>query len=273
MQTVREGARVGVFARFVRRRWPLLLCGLLVVLAATGCSAQAGDGTGGPGVQVQVNGGDGSPNDTAAAVQLLILLTALAVAPALLIMVTSFTRVVVVLSLVRNAIGIPQLPPNQVLIGLAVFVSVFIMAPVFKTVNAQALDPYISGQLSGDEALQKAETPIREWMLKQTREQDLALFVKMSGAEQPATVDDVPTYVVIPAFIISELKTAFTMGFIIFVPFLVIDIIVSSALLAMGMMMLPPVVISLPFKILLFVLVDGWSLIIGSLVQSFAQGG
>ncbi len=240
-----------------------------VLLASAGCSAQAGTGGDAPGVQVQVNGGSGSPNDTAAAIQLLVLLTALAVAPALLVMTTSFTRVIVVLSLLRNAIGIPQLPPNQVLLGLALFVSVFVMAPVWKTVNAQAFEPYMSGQISSEEALEKAEVPIREWMLKQTREQDLALFVKMSGASQPATVADVPTYVVIPAFIISELKTAFTMGFIIFVPFLVIDVVVSSVLLAMGMMMLPPVVISLPFKILLFLLVDGWALILGTLVQSF----
>lgn len=240
-----------------------------IVLASAGCSAQAGAGGNAPGVQVQVNGGSGNPNDTAAAIQLLVLLTALAVAPALLVMTTSFTRVIVVLSLLRNAIGIPQLPPNQVLLGLALFVSVFIMAPVWKTVNAEAFEPYMNGKISSEEALKKAEVPIRDWMLKQTREQDLALFVKMSGSEQPATVADVPTYVVIPAFIISELKTAFTMGFIIFVPFLVIDVVVSSILLAMGMMMLPPVVISLPFKILLFLLVDGWALILGTLVQSF----
>ncbi len=258
------------FVRFLRDRAPLLPLLLVVVVLAAGCAAQTTTGgPEGPSVQVQVDRGAGTPNDTAAGIQLLILLTALAVAPALLVMTTAFTRVIVVLSLVRNAIGIPQLPPNQVMLGLAVFVSVFIMAPVFKTVNAEALDPYVNGRLSGDEALKKAEAPIREWMLKQTHEQDLALFVKMSGAMQPATIADVPTYVVIPAFIISELKTAFTMGFIIFVPFLVIDIVVSSTLLAMGMMMLPPIVISLPFKILLFVLVDGWSLIIGTLVQSF----
>ncbi len=252
--------------RLTDRRLRMLLLILIVGFLAAGCTGQ----TGGAGSTVEVHvGGSGTPNDTAAGVQLILLLTVLAVAPALLVMVTSFTRTVVVLTLVRNAIGLPQLPPNQVLLGLALFITVFIMAPVWRTVNSEALQPYMSGSISGQDALSRAETPVRTWMLKQTREQDLAMFVKMSGSGQPAAVSDVPTYVVIPAFIISELKTAFTMGFVIFVPFLVIDVVVASALLSMGMMMLPPVIISLPFKILLFVLVDGWTLIIGSLVQSF----
>ena len=173
------------------------------------------------------------------------------------------------LSLVRNAVGVPQLPPNQVLLGIAFLLTVFVMAPVWKQVNEQALQPYLAGEKSQSEAMREAERPVRKFMLAQTRESDLELFVSLSSEERPQTVDDVPTYVVIPSFIVSELKTAFLMGFIIFVPFLVIDIIVSSALLSMGMMMLPPVVVSLPFKILLFVLVDGWGLIIGSLVSSF----
>jgi len=184
-------------------------------------------------------------------------------------MVTSFTRIIVVLSLLRNAIGIPQLPPNQVLIGLALFLTFFVMAPVLKTVNAEALQPFLNGQIQQNEAMNRGEKPLRQFMLKQTREKDLALFVSLAGQDRPRNPDDVPTYVLIPAFIISELKTAFQMGFIIFVPFLIIDIVISSALLSMGMMMLPPVVISLPFKILLFVLVDGWGLIVGSLVKSF----
>ncbi|MFN8638347.1 MAG: flagellar type III secretion system pore protein FliP [Dehalococcoidia bacterium] len=211
-----------------------------------------------------------SPAGAATGVQLLVLLTILSLAPALLIMVTSFTRTVIVLSLVRNAIGVPQLPPNQVLLGLAFLLTVFVMAPVWKVVNTEALQPYTNGEIPQAEALHRAEVPIRKFMLAQTRETDLTLFVNLSKEARPRTVDDVPTYVVIPAFLVSELKTAFLMGFIIFVPFLVIDIVVSSALLAMGMMMLPPVVVSLPFKILLFVLVDGWGLIIGSLVSSFA---
>ena len=202
-------------------------------------------------------------------VQLLGLLTVLALAPAFLIMVTSFTRTIVVLSLVRNAIGVPQLPPNQVLLGLALFLTFFVMAPTFDEINATALQPYFHGEISGQEAFQTGQEPLRAFMFKQTREQDLGLFVKLSGMERPQAPADVPTHVLIPAFIISELKTAFQMGFVAFVPFLIIDIVVSSALLSMGMMMLPPILISLPFKILLFVLVDGWFLIVGSLVQSF----
>ena len=206
----------------------------------------------------------------ATGVQLLVLLTVLSLAPALLMMVTSFTRMVIVLSLVRNAVGVPQLPPNQVLVGIAFLLTVFVMAPVWKVVNTEALQPYLAGELTQKEAVAAAEAPVRKFMLAQTREADLELFVSLAHEERPQTIDDVPTYVVIPSFIVSELKTAFQMGFIIFVPFLIIDIVVSSALLSMGMMMLPPVVISLPFKILLFVLVDGWGLIIGSLVASFA---
>ncbi|MCC6237082.1 MAG: flagellar type III secretion system pore protein FliP [Dehalococcoidia bacterium] len=210
-----------------------------------------------------------APVNGTTGVQLLVLLTVLSVAPAMLIMVTSFTRTILVLSLVRNAIGVPQLPPNQVLLGLAFLLTVFVMAPVWKVVNTEALQPYLAGQIPQAEAIKRAEGPVRKFMLAQTRESDLTLFVNLSREARPNTVDDVPTYVVIPAFLVSELKTAFLMGFIIFVPFLVIDLVVSSALLAMGMMMLPPVVVSLPFKILLFVLVDGWGLIIGSLVSSF----
>ena len=251
-----------------RRRWALLLAALLL-LGATGC-VEADGTTTIPTVEV----GDGTEGGGAAqGVQLLVLLTVLSLAPAMLVMVTSFTRIVIVLSLVRSAMGVPSLPPNQVLIGIAFLLTVFIMAPVWKTVNDDALQPYLAGELSQAEAMERAEAPVRRFMLAQTRESDLALFVSMSTDERPETVDDVPTYVVIPSFIVSELKTAFQMGFIIFVPFLIIDIVISAALLSMGMMMLPPSVISLPFKILLFVLVDGWSLILGSLVTSFAIAG
>ncbi|MEO8538493.1 MAG: flagellar type III secretion system pore protein FliP [bacterium] len=204
------------------------------------------------------------------AIQLLLLVTVLSMAPAILVMVTSFTRIIIVLSLVRNAIGIPQLPPNQVMIGLALFLTAFVMAPAIKQINNEAVQPYLNGTLTQQEAYNKGEAPLRTFMLKQTRQQDLGLFLKLSDTAKPETVDDVPTYVLVPAFTISELKTAFQMGFVMFVPFLIIDLIVSSALLSMGMMMLPPVIVSLPFKILLFVLVDGWYLIIGSLVGSFA---
>ncbi len=242
-----------------------LLLGGFVVLAATGCVAPDGSVTA-PGVGPQ---SVDDPSGRATGVQLLLLLTTLSLAPALLIMVTSFTRIVIVLSLVRNAMGVPQLPPNQVLVGIAFLLTVFVMAPVWTTVNEQALQPYLAGTIDQGEALDRAEGPVRTFMLAQTREQDLELFVGMSRETRPQNVDEVPTYVIIPGFIVSELKTAFMMGFVIFIPFLVIDIVVSSALLSMGMMMLPPVVVSLPFKILLFVLVDGWSLIIGSLVTSF----
>ena len=247
----------------------LLFVGGATLLAALASGCVAADGTATiPNVGIGP-GAPQAPGGAATGVQLLVLLTVLSIAPALLIMVTSFTRTILVLSLVRNAIGVPQLPPNQVLLGLAFLLTVFVMAPVWKTVNTEALQPYLAGQLPQAEALRKAEAPVRKFMLAQTRESDLTLFVNLSREARPNTVDDVPTYVVIPSFLTSELKTAFLMGFIIFVPFLVIDIVVSSALLAMGMMMLPPVVVSLPFKILLFVLVDGWGLIIGSLVSSF----
>jgi flagellar biosynthetic protein FliP len=242
---------------------------VLVVLAATACVSADGTVTTpnvGLGAQASTQ-----PSGAATGVQLLVLLTVLSLAPALLIMVTSFTRIIIVLSLVRNAVGVPQLPPNQVLLGIAFLLTVFVMAPVWTIVNHDALQPYLAGQISQSDALKKADAPVRKFMLAQTREKDLELFVSMSQDTKPATVDDVPTYVIIPGFILSELKTAFQMGFIIFVPFLIIDIVVSSALLSMGMMMLPPVVVSLPFKILLFVLVDGWSLIIGSLVTSFVR--
>ena len=202
--------------------------------------------------------------------QIVFLLTILTLAPSLLIMVTSFTRTVIVLSLVRNAIGVPQLPPNQVLIGLSLFLSFFVMAPTWNKINQDALQPYLAGDMTQSVAIERAIVPVREFMLKQTREKDLSLFVSMSKIERPKTADDIPTYVLIPSFVISELKTAFQMGFLVFVPFLIIDIVVSSVLMSMGMMMLPPVMISLPFKLLLFVMVDGWHLIVKSLVESFA---
>ncbi|HZQ35490.1 MAG TPA: flagellar type III secretion system pore protein FliP [Dehalococcoidia bacterium] len=243
---------------------PRTLAGLAVLLgtvvALSGCATQNADGS------TAINANRGSATT---GVALIAVLTVISISPALLMMVTSFTRIVVVLSLLRNAIGVPQLPPNQVMLGLALFLSVFIMAPQWQAINQNALQPYLHGQIQESEAFDRGQQPIRDFMLRQTRQADLALFIKLSNRPQPNTVNDVPTYVVIPAFIISELKTAFQMGFILFVPFLIIDLVVSSALLAMGMMMLPPTVVSLPFKLLLFVLVNGWYLIAGSLVASF----
>ena len=204
------------------------------------------------------------------AVQLLILVTGITIVPALLFTVTGFTRILIVLGFIRNGLGTPTAPPNQVLVGIALFLTIFVMAPTFTQVNEVAIKPLTEKKISQAEALKRGQVPLREFMFKQTRTKDLALFVKLAGMkEAPKTRADIPTYVLIPAFIISELKTAFQIGFLIFLPFLVIDLVVSSTLMSMGMMMLPPVFISLPFKILLFVLVDGWDLVTRSLVQSF----
>jgi flagellar biosynthetic protein FliP len=244
------------------------LSGLALLGAPSGASAQEG-GIPIPNISLGV-GQSQSPSDVGTGLQILFLLTILTLAPSLLIMVTSFTRTVIVLSLIRNAIGIPQLPPNQVLIGLSLFLSFFVMAPTWNRINQDALQPYLAGDMRQSEAVDKAIVPVREFMFKQTREKDLSLFVSMAKIDRPRTAEDIPTYVLIPSFVISELKTAFQMGFLVFVPFLIIDIVVSSVLMSMGMMMLPPVMISLPFKLLLFVMVDGWHLIVKSLVESFA---
>lgn len=209
------------------------------------------------------------PQELVTNIKILLALTVLTLAPAILIMMTSFTRIIIVLSFVRQALGTQNMPPNQLLVGLALFVTLFVMAPFLNKVNTEAVQPFLSNTIKQDEALDKALGPIRAFMFNQTRENDLKLFVNLSKTAQPKTRSDVPTHVLIPAFIISELKTAFQIGFIIYLPFLVIDMIAASVLMAMGMMMLPPVIISLPFKIMLFVLVDGWTLIVGSLVKSF----
>jgi flagellar biosynthetic protein FliP len=197
------------------------------------------------------------------------MLTVLSLAPAILIMMTSFTRIVVVLGFVRQALGTQQMPPNQLIVGLSLFLTFFVMAPTIKQISANSIDPYLSEKIDQKMAYERAEAPLREFMFAQTREKDLELFLSLSKEAKPQTKAEVPTYVLIPAFVISELKTAFQIGFMLYMPFLVLDMVVSSVLMAMGMMMLPPVVISLPFKLLLFVLVDGWDLIIGSLVKSF----
>jgi flagellar biosynthesis protein FliP len=200
---------------------------------------------------------------------IILLLTLLSVAPALLIMLTSFTRIVVVLSLTRNALGLQAIPPNQVVVGLALFLSLFMMTPTLKTLNEEALQPFMKGKIEQGQALKNAEAPLRKFMMKQTRKGELSLFIRASGDKKPAKPSDVSMTALIPAYILSELKTAFIIGFIIFVPFLVIDLVVSSSLMSMGMMMLPPVLISLPFKLLLFVMVDGWALVVRALISSF----
>jgi len=209
------------------------------------------------------------PGKMAVVMQIFLLMTILSLAPAILIMVTSFTRIVIVLSLLRRALGTMQMPPNQVIIGLALFLSFFIMTPVWHQINQSALQPYLDKRIDQQQALQNAAEPLREFMFKQTREKDLALFVDIAKVERPKDVNDIPTSVLIPSFIISEVKTAFQIGLLLYVPFLIIDMVVASVLLSMGMMMLPPIMISLPFKLMLFVLADGWNLLIGSLVKSF----
>lgn len=221
-----------------------------------------------PPLQLSV-GGANTPDQTAVALKIIALLTILGLAPSLLIMMTSFVRIVIVMSFLRQAIGTQVLPPNQLIVALSLFLTAFIMAPVWKGINQDALQPYLNNKLSQKEALSLSESYVRKFMFKQTRDKDLGLFVKLAGVETPEKRAEVPTYVLIPAFMISELKTAFYIGFMIYIPFLVLDMVVASVLMAMGMMMLPPVVISLPFKLILFVLVDGWQLIVGSLVKSF----
>lgn len=210
-----------------------------------------------------------APENVSTSVKLLLLLTVLSVAPSILILMTCFTRIVIVLSFVRTALATQQMPPNQVLIGLALFLSFFIMAPTFQEVNDQALTPLFNEEINLEEAYSRASLPLKEFMSAHTRQKDLALFLEYSKAERPETIADIPLTTLVPAFAISEIKTAFQIGFMIFIPFLVIDMIVASVLMSMGMMMLPPVMISLPFKILLFVLVDGWYLVVKSLLDSF----
>ena len=212
-----------------------------------------------------------TPQQMATNLQILFLLTILSLAPAILIMTTSFTRIIIVLSFVRSGLATQQMPPNQVLVGLALFLTFFIMAPVYQEVNKDAIQPYMAGQITQEVAFNKGIIPLRNFMYKQTRDKDIALFANFAGITTAKSIDEIPTYDLIPAFIISELKTAFEMGFIIFIPFIVIDMIVSSTLMAMGMMMLPPVMISLPFKILLFIMVDGWHLVVRSLLMSFGS--
>ena len=224
------------------------------------------DGSGTGGLNIDINGPDGAPST---AVVTLLGITLLSVAPALLLMMTSFTKIFVVLAMTRNALALPSIPPNQVLAGLALFLSLFIMAPILEHINADAVQPYLDGSIDFQAAIDAGSAPLREFMLAHTRQEDLALMTRSADQPNPDSQADVPMLTLIPSFMISELRAAFIIGFVIFIPFLVIDLVVSAALMSMGMMMLPPVMISLPFKILLFVLVDGWGLIITSLIESY----
>lgn len=222
-----------------------------------------------PAFTLTVGGAPTARPDFVVAIEILFLMTLLALAPAILILSTSFTRILVVLHFLRQALGTQQLPPNQVLIGLTLFLTFFIMRPAFDQMNREALQPYLTQQITQQEALAKAQVPFKAFMLKQARTEDLALFVRLAKLERPTKPEDLPITVVMPGFLISELRMGFQIGFLIYLPFLIIDLVVSSVLMSMGMLMLPPIMISLPFKILLFVLVDGWNLLVRSLVMGF----
>jgi len=236
---------------------------LAVVVGAVAPGACAG---GEPSITLDIGGKE---TKLSLPIKIVFFLTVLSLAPAVMIMVTSFTRIVVILSFLKHALGAHQMPPSQLLVGLALFLTYFTMMPVWSEINTQALQPLTSGEINEEEALKRAAEPIRTFMFMHVREKDVAVFVEMAGLDRPDDKDDVPTYVLIPAFITSELKTAFQIGFVLFLPFLVIDMAVASVLMSMGMMMVPPIMVSLPFKVLLFVLVDGWRLVIESAVLGF----
>jgi len=245
--------------------------GFLVVVFVLGCldNVYASDVPLPVNFKLEIGQGDG-PQQISTAIQIVFLLTVITLAPTLIIMVTSFSRIVIVLNFLKKAMGAGSQPSKEIIVGLALFMTVYIMAPVWKQINKDALKPFIDKKVSRQDAFEKGIVPLRNFMLKQTREKDLALFVHMTKGKKPKDFHDVPTFVLVPAFIISELKTGFQMGFIIYLPFLIIDMVVASVLLSMGMMMLPPVMVSFPFKILLFVMVDGWHILIRSLTTGFA---
>lgn len=243
----------------------LILVSVILILAAQVC---AGADKGFSGVEVRIGGGQGKDGLTVP-MQILVLMTLLSLIPSILISVTSFTRLIIVTHFLRQALGTQTMPPNQVLIGLSLFLTYFIMQPVGERINKEAIQPMIKGQITEMQALDQACNPLRQFMLRYTREKDLSLFLNIARQPMPRNAQDLPMHIVIPSYMISELKTAFQIGFVLFIPFLVIDMVVAAVLLSMGMMQLPPVVVSTPFKILLFVMVDGWNLVIGSLVRSF----
>jgi flagellar biosynthesis protein FliP len=245
-----------------------LLLLVLLVVAVGYCATAQSKTLPLPKLSVEV-GKATNPDDVSITLQILFLMTILSLAPAILILTTAFTRIAVVLQFLRQAMGTAQVPPSQVLIGLSLFLTFFVMAPTWTRVNDEALQPYLNKKLSLEQAVDKGIVPMRAFMMRQTREEDLALFVKLANGEKPQSRDDVPLHALVPAYALSELRIGFQIGFMLFIPFLVIDMVISSILLSMGMMMLPPVLISLPFKILLFILVDGWHLVVQSLLDSF----
>ena len=252
----------------MKKSWLVLLAALGLLALGAGLALAADAPLRLPSITLGMDPAKG-PEQVSTALQVVFLLTILTLAPALLILTTSFTRLAVVFSLLRNALGTQQIPPTQIIVSLALFLTFFIMAPVFSQINEKALSPFMEGKLGQQQFLDEAAKPLKEFMLRQTRKKDLSLFMHIAGEERPANAQAVPITSLVPAFVISELKTAFEIGFLLYVPFLVIDMVVASVLLSMGMMMLPPVMVSLPFKLMLFVLVDGWYLLVGSLVKSF----
>jgi flagellar biosynthetic protein FliP len=239
-------------------------------LAGAGLMLAAGAAFGAdPALQLSI-GGTGKGGDVSSAIRILLGLTVLSLAPAILMSMTSFIRIVVVLGMLRHALGMQETPPNTVIVSLALFLTFFTMAPTLQQVNSQAVQPYMAGKLATDAAVNRAIAPMREFMVRQTREQDLALMVELAKAEQPATIDDINMVQLIPAFMLSELRAAFQIGFVIFLPFLLVDLIVSSALMSLGMMMVPPASIALPLKVLMFVLIDGWNLVVRALLGTFS---
>lgn len=245
-----------------------IVAGTFVLLASSGM-AEAASSIKIPGMEISVGGGASGASSLGTAMQILLGLTVLSLAPAILISVTSFVRIIVVLSMLRHAFGMQETPPNTILVSLALFLTLFTMMPVLEQVNTQALKPLIANKLSAEEAYTAGIAPIRDFMIRQTREQDLALMVEISGKPLPRTVEEVSLVHLIPGFMLSELRTAFQIGFVVFLPFLLIDLVVSTILMSLGMMMVPPVMISLPIKILMFVLIDGWNLVVHSLIASF----
>jgi flagellar biosynthetic protein FliP len=243
--------------------------GLIILFWLFFCALEAKAQAALPNINVSV-GNASNPQEFSKGLQILIWLTVLSLAPSIFIMCTSFTRIVIVLSLVRQAVGTAQLPPSQVIVSLSLLLTFFVMSPTINEINEQAFKPYMENKISQQVALKKGLEPLRKFMFRQTDEGDLGLFIKMAKIDKPSSTDDIPTYVLMPAFVISELKTAFKISFIIFIPFLVIDIVISSILVSMGMLFLPPVMISMPFKLILFVMVDGWHLIVKSLIEGFS---
>lgn len=260
--TWRHGLTAGLFAAGA----------VIVTLTCFGGIAQAADKAAAlalPGIEIRLSDTGAQRQEVATAIKILVLLTVLSLAPAILVVMTSFTRIIVVLAMLRHAFGMPETPPNTVLVSLALFLTLFTMLPVFSQVNDKAFTPYLDGKMSFDKAFDQGLAPVRDFMIRQTREQDLRLMLDVAKAETPDTVEDVKTVHLIPAFMLSELKTAFQIGFVVFLPFLLIDLVVASVLMSMGMLMVPPMMISLPLKVLMFVLIDGWNLVVGAVLGSF----